>query len=139
MIIADTSGLLALFNRSEAAHEAVVSVVAEAPGPLVVSPYVLAELDYLAATRIGVAAELEVLAELASGAYDLAAFDGDDLRAATAVVDRYRDQSIGLADASIVVLADRYGTRQVLTLDRRHFDVVRPLRGRRFEVLPARP
>lgn len=138
MIIADTSGLLALFNRAEAAHEAVVSVVTEAPGPLVVSPYVLAELDYLVATRIGVSAELEVLTELGSGAYDLAAFDGDDLRVATAVVDRYRDQAIGLADASLVVLADRYETRQVLTLDRRHFDVLRPYRGRRFEVLPAR-
>ena len=48
----------------------------------------------------------------------------------------YRDQEIGVADASIVVLAERYRTRAIASLDRRHFDVLRPLDGRYFEVLP---
>ena len=34
-----------------------------------------------------------------------------------------------------VVLAERYGTTAVLTLDRRHFDVLRPLDGGRFTLL----
>ncbi len=48
----------------------------------------------------------------------------------------YRDQEIGVADASIVVLAERYRTRAIASLDRRHFDVLRPLDGGYFEVLP---
>ena len=44
--------------------------------------------------------------------------------------------ALALADASIVVLADRYRTRTIATLDRRHFDVVRPLSGGRFSVVP---
>ena len=36
------------------------------------------------------------------------------------------DQHIDVADASNVVLADQYRTRTIATLDRRHFDVVRP-------------
>jgi uncharacterized protein len=136
VIIADTSGLLALFNRTEPAHGAVQRIVAGAREPLVVSPYVGAELDYLVATRIGIEAELAVLAELGGGAYELATFGPPDLQAARGVIDRYRDQSIGVADASSVVLAERYGTREVLTLDHRHFEVVRPLTGGRFRLLP---
>jgi hypothetical protein len=136
VIIADTSGLLALFNRREPDHAAVVAAVAADAEPLVVSPYVVAELDYLVATRLGVEAELAVLAELTSGAYDLVAYGVDDLAVARSVVERYQDQEVGVADASIVVLADRYRTRTLLTLDRRHFDVVRPLGGGRFRLLP---
>lgn len=136
MIVADTSGLLALFNRRERWHQAAVKVVDAEEDPLVVSPYVVAELDYLVATREGIVAELAVLEELSSGAYVLAEIGDRDLRRAAAVVERYRDQALGVADASIIVLAERFGTRSVLTLDHRHFDGVRPLAGGRFRLLP---
>ena len=136
MTVADTSGLLALFNRTEPEHEAVRSIVAELDEPLIVSPYVVAEVDYLVAHRVGVDAELAVLSELAGGGYELACLDAAELERASEVVARYRDQAIGIADASIVLLADRYRTRRVLTLDRRHFDVLRPLSGGRFSLLP---
>lgn len=137
MIVADTSALLALFNRREPAHEAVAAVVRDEPGPLVVSPFVVAELDYLVALRIGVDAELAVLAELAGGAYHLASITAVALQRASSIVGRYREQRIGVADASIVVLAHEHRTRSILTLDRRHFDLLRPIGGGRFEVLPA--
>jgi hypothetical protein len=136
VIVADTSGLLAYFNATEPAHEAVARVVAAEDEPLVVSPYVIAELDYLVSTRVGVQAELAVLDELASGAWSLPGIDTDDLRKVAQVIARYRDQPIGVADASLVVLANRYSTRKILTLDRRHFEVLRPLGGGRFSLLP---
>jgi predicted nucleic acid-binding protein len=77
-----------------------------------------------------------VLEELAGGAYELAHLEGRDLDRAATVIERYPDQAIGLADASIVVLADRHRTREILTLDHRHFDVVRPLSGGRFKLRP---
>ena len=135
MIIADTSGLLALFNRREPAHDTVRRAVEGSDDLLVVSPYVVAELDYLVATRLGVDAELAVLDELAGGAYELDRLGGDDVRACAGVIERYRDQGIGITDASLVVLARRYSTRTILTLDRRHFDVVRPLDGGRFKLI----
>jgi len=135
-VIVDTSALLAFFDTDEPDHAAVTTVVDTATEPLVVPPYVVAELDYLVASRLGVSAELAVLRELAGGAWDLAAFDTSDLAQAQAVVERYADQSIGLADASIVILAARYQTRTVVTLDRRHFGVVRPIDGGSFKMLP---
>jgi predicted nucleic acid-binding protein len=76
------------------------------------------------------------LRELTGGAWDLPAIDSEELVKARAVIERYADQNIGVADASNVILAERYRTRTIVTLDRRHFDVLRPLVGGRFRVRP---
>ena len=136
MIIADTSGLIALFSESGPQHEAVVEWLERNDRLMVVSPYVVAEVDYLVAKRLGVEAELAVLAELAGGAYELPAMGVEDSIATRDVVERYRDLGIGAADASLVVLAERYRTRMILTLDRKHFGVLRPLDGGHFEIVP---
>ena len=136
MIIADTSGLIAFFSESGPQHEAVAGWVEANDPVLVVSPYVVAEVDYLVATRKGVHAELAVLAELSGGAYELSDMDAKALAAARRVVDRYRDLGVGVADASLVVLAERYRTRTVLTLDHKHFSVMRPLDGGTFKIVP---
>ena len=136
MIIADTSGLIAFFSESGPQHDAVVAWLDRHDPVMVVSPYVIAEVDYLVATRRGVEAELAVLAELSGGAYELAAMDTSDLADAARVVSRYSDLGIGLADASLAVLAQRYRTRTVLTLDRKHFGVMRPLDGGLFTIVP---
>ncbi|HEY6570819.1 MAG TPA: PIN domain-containing protein [Candidatus Limnocylindrales bacterium] len=135
-MIVDTSALLAYFNRLEPDHAAVTKVLDASTEPLVVSPFVIAETDYLVATRHGIEAELAVLAELAGGAWELAAIDAPELATARGLVERYADQAIGVADASMVVLAARYRTTTIVTLDRRHFDVVRPISGGHFTLLP---
>jgi len=53
------------------------------------------------------------------------------------VIQRYGDMELGLADASIVVLARRHDVRDVLTLDERHFRALRAGAGRPFHLLPA--
>lgn len=136
MIIADTSGLLAYFNQRDPDYDRVSRFVESVDEAFVVSPYVVAELDYLVASRDAVAKEVSTLRQLASGAYDLAQIFADDLVACADIIERYADQQIGVTDASLVVLARRYDTRTILTLDHRHFDVLRPLNGGRFQIVP---
>jgi uncharacterized protein len=50
---------------------------------------------------------------------------------------RYRDLELGLADASIVVLAEQWRTNAIATLDQRHFRALVPSQGGAFELLPA--
>ena len=137
MLICDTSGLLALFDAGDAHNAHVTEAVEADAGPFIVSPYVIAELDYLLATRRGVREEVAALQELATGAWDLASMTASDLETVTGLIERYQDQAVGAADASLVVLAARYRTTRVLTLDRRHFTVLRTLTGRRFNVIPV--
>lgn len=102
------------------------------------SPFVLAECDYMLSKRLGTAAAREFLGEVASGAYQLVEIDAGDVAAAAGVVDRYEDLAVGLADASLVVIAARFQTIRLLTLDERHFRTLAPLWGApAFTLLPA--
>ena len=136
MILLDTSGLLAAIDRAQPDHAACVAVLAKTRAPLVLSPFVLAELDYLVTTRIGIDAELEMLEEVGRGVYQLADLGAGEISTARTIIERYADLEIGLADASIVVLAARYRTRDVLTLDKRHFKALRTLDKKPFRILP---
>lgn len=135
-VVADTSALIALYSESGTEHDDVSAWLAAHDEPIVVSPYVVAELDYLVATRKGVDAELAVLAELAGGAYELAAMTAADIALASDLIARYRDLGIGITDASLVVLAARHGTDTILTLDRRHFGALRSLSGEALHIVP---
>ena len=135
-MIVDTSALLAFFDSAEPRHRDVARAIEAAGEPLVVSPYVIAELDHLVVTRQGGQAELAVLDELGGGAWELACLDVAELRTARTIVDRYADQRIGLADASYVVLAQRLGQTSIATLDRRHLSVLRALDGSALTLVP---
>lgn len=137
MIICDTSGLIAAYSATDPQHRRVTQILRGDRGPLVLSPFVLAELDYLTAARAGVTAELKVLDDVAAGVYMLADFTAADISHSAAIVARYRSLRIGLADASLVVLAGRYRTTRLLTFDERHFRAIRPEYGQAFALLPA--
>ncbi len=92
VILLDTSGLLAAIDRAQHTHQHAARAVTGATRPLLpCSPFVLAELDYLLATRVGEAARTRLLGEVARGAYDLAPFDSRDVRAASTIIQRYAD------------------------------------------------
>ena len=137
MIILDTSGLLAAIDASQRNHRETAAALQNAPPPWVLSPFVLAELDYLLATRVGQAAERALLAEIGRGVYRLEAFEPDDIATAERIIGRHAQLNIGLADASVVVLANRFGVGDLLTLDERHFRSLRAEGGRPFRLLPA--
>jgi uncharacterized protein len=137
VIVLDTSGLLAALDVASKQHRAARSAIEGSGYPLLLSPFVLAELDYLVATRIGPRAMSPVLADVADGAYELVAFGPEDVSSAREVMERYADLKIGLTDASLVVIAARHRTSTLLTLDERHFRAVRPLVGEAFTLLPA--
>lgn len=111
--------------------------MAEAQPPYLLSPFVLAELDYLLLTRVGIQAQTALLREVEQSAFRLEAFDHADVGQARELVEKFHDQEIGLADASIVVLSQRYSCHRVLTLDLRHFRVLPAAGARPFEIFPA--
>ncbi len=132
----DTSGVFAALDRSQPDHDASRAVL-EGDEPLLLSPFVLAELDYLLATRVSAVAGVELLRDVEAGAFELAPFSEQDVGAAATIVERFLDLGIGLADASILVLAERHETDRVLTLDQRHFRALRTASGAALTLLPA--
>jgi hypothetical protein len=137
VILLDTSGLLAAIDGSQRHHAACAAALKAATPPLLLSPFVLAELDYLLAQHIGSAAQTALLDEVARGVYQLEPFAAGDVKAAGEVLRHYADLRIGLADASLVVLAMRHRIRDVLTLDERHFRALRIGDRKKFRLLPT--
>ncbi|MFF0308185.1 PIN domain-containing protein [Streptosporangium sp. NPDC004379] len=137
--IAGTSALLALFNRRDMEHPACVKARAQV-AHLVISPLVLAELDYLLNSRIGQHAAFMVLDHIMSK-IDVKRYEipevSPHLRTARALMERYRTMDIGLTDAMNAALAAEFRTDAVFTLDRDHFRAIRPLTGHAcFRLLP---
>ena len=136
MILLDTSGLLAALDSAQRTHAEAAASLASASPPLLLSPFVLAELDYLLATRVGHRARTSMLSEVERGALTLEHFSTVDLREALAIIQRHADLGVSLADASIVVLATRHKIQEVLTLDERHFRTL-AANGKPFRLIPA--
>lgn len=117
-------------------HEPCLQLLETHPGPLLVPILCVTEVAYLVGTRLGPDAEVRLLGDLAGGALiseSVAA--GDWLRIAELVSD-YRDLPLGTVDASVVAAAERLDITSIATLDRRHFNVVRPSHAPAFQMLP---
>jgi predicted nucleic acid-binding protein len=137
-LIIDTSGYLAGVFPKHPQHAAVRQLLADVDQAPVVSPLVIAEIDYMVLDSRGVEQELATIDDLTSGAYELVDVDLDDLRAARHLAAKHRDLKIGLTDAVNAVLAERYETNEILTTDQRHFRTITPL-TRRFDAFRLLP
>jgi predicted nucleic acid-binding protein len=102
---------------------------------LVVPAMVVAEVTYLVGLRLGPVVESRFLAGLVD--VRVAAPFPEDWAGIGELVSRYGDLPLGGTDASVVALAERLNTDLVLTLDERHFRVVRPRHCPGFRLLPG--
>lgn len=137
MIVVDTSVIVAYMNSGDDHYETVGSWLERVDEDLATTPLIVAEVDHLVAARGGRAAVSALRADLAAGAYLVEWWQGA-IASAVNIAERYADNGLGLADASLVSLAQRIGTVSIATLDERHFRVVRPLEGgEAFRLLPT--
>jgi hypothetical protein len=137
VIVVDTSIVVAYMNAADDYHAPVAGWLDGADDDLATTPLIVAEVDHLVGARGGPTARRALHRDLASGAYLVEWWPGA-IAAAVKIAERYADTGLGLADASLVALAERLGTIDIATLDKRHFRVGRPLaRGKALRLLPA--
>jgi uncharacterized protein len=124
VIVADTGAIVALIDRSDRHHEAVLAVYEANPAGVRLPWAILPEVDYLLATHVGPKAQLAFLADLAEESFAIEWERGGDLRRAEEINRRYAGLRLGLVDAVVMAVAERLRA-DVLTLDVRHFRAVR--------------
>lgn len=103
---------------------------------LLVPVSVLPEADYLISERVGSAVATRVLESIVQGEMRLEQVTSMDLPRILTLMQQYAGANIGFVDASIVAVAERLGVRTVLTLDRRHFGLIRPSHCPTLSLLP---
>ena len=100
------------------------------------SPFVVGEVCYFLNTRATPAAEASFLRSVVAGTFRLVEPASADLERTAALIEQYADLPLGAADASVIAVGERFGIKTVLTLDQRHFRIVRPRHVGSFQLLP---
>ncbi|OGQ25364.1 MAG: hypothetical protein A2138_02335 [Deltaproteobacteria bacterium RBG_16_71_12] len=134
MAVVDTGPLYAAVDRDDADHVRCAAILERDDLELVVPAMVVAEAAYLIERRMGAKVEAAFLRALSDLAVE--APGPEDWQRIAALVETYTDLPLGGTDASVVALAERLGTDLVVTLDRRHFEIVRSKKRKPLRLLP---
>lgn len=135
MLIVDAGPLYAAAARGDRNHARSVELLSGA-GPLLVPALVVAEVSYLLADRIGAHAELALTRAIANGELIVEPVLDQEWPRIADLCERYLDLPLGVTDASVVALAERYEVEVIASLDHRHFGVVRPRHVPAFTLVP---
>jgi predicted nucleic acid-binding protein len=136
MLVVDAGPLVAAAATRDRNHERCVTLLSQAPGPLIVPALVLTEVAYFLSDRIGQSAELAFARSLRDGELLVEPVEPSDWARVAELVDAYADLPLGIVDASVVAACERLGSSELATLDHRHFSVVRPRHCESLSLLP---
>ena len=122
--LVDTGPLVAYLDSSEVEHDLVGDVLDDFNGVLTTTAAVVTEvMHFIRRTRFGATALSEFISQSGMRVYGLC--EPADIRDAAVLMQRYADTPMDFADATLVLLADRLATSDILTLDRRGFNTYR--------------
>lgn len=133
-LLADAGPLVAILNRSDAAHADCVRVLRRTTSALSTTWPVVTEATYLLGFSFD--AQDGVLEMIERAELRVLPLEAGDVPSIRVLMRKYRDLPMDLADASLVHVAAREGIDRIFTLDRRDFGVYRLRRGKRFTIVP---
>lgn len=122
LVVLDTSALFAALDRGQAHHESVLAALRPYAGTFVLPVTTLAEIAHFIERDLGSRVTSAFVRDIVRGAYELDCGLNDWPRI-QALVDRYADMPLGVADAAVIACAERRKA-VVATLDHRHFRAV---------------
>jgi uncharacterized protein len=136
MIPIDTGVFLALLNRRDPYHQEVQLALSRVRERLITTYPVLTETCYFLLARQCDVSPAHFLQQITQqGLVTLFDFEIHHLKRMAELMERYGDQPMDFADASLVVLAEQLGHGRILTIDRRDFAVYRWNNHQPFENL----
>jgi hypothetical protein len=136
VIIVDSGVLIAAADVDDRHHESCAQLFSERGDEFVVPAGVTVEVCWMLGRHVSVDLEVDFLESIADGELRVEALIPADYRRTAELVGTYSDLPLGVVDASVVAIAERFGTTEVATLDHRHFTVVRPDHTPAFTLLP---
>ena len=114
-VLADTGPLVALFDPDDRDHDRVVQFVKAFSGTMGTTWTVVTEVTHLLDFSVG--KQLEFLGWVERGGIAVADIETKDLPRIAGLMKKYAAAPMDFADATLVFVADRTGTQQIMTLD----------------------
>ncbi len=131
----DTGFLLAVLDADDQMHEACVEILLQEPAPLL-PEVVLPELAYMVLRELGYETLTTFLRSLSRGEMTIERITSTDLSRTAEILEKYADSGIDFVDGAIMAVAERLKIKQIFTLDRRHFSLMRPKHCPSFDIFP---
>lgn len=132
-VLLDTGPLVAFLSKNDAEHDRAVELFANCAPPFRTCEAVLSEACFLM-RRVHRLGPAEVIALGSSGLYELGFNGGASWPHLEAILKKYADRPISLADACLIRCAELYEEPRVASFDD-DFGFYRWARSRRFQVL----
>jgi predicted nucleic acid-binding protein len=132
VVLIDTGAIVAMLDRNERNHRRCVEALEHVDAPLVTCEAVIAESCYLLRDLRGAADA--VLENVERGVFQIPFRLTEATKAVRALLARYANVPMDLADGCLVHLADLVNSGRILTLDH-DFTVYRWRRRRPFDLL----
>jgi uncharacterized protein len=117
MILCDAGVLLCLVDRTQPQHKAYKSAVMRLAKPLVTTWSCLTEAMYLALHRGDWQMQKQLGQLLLDKLLTVYEIQESDYSRLLTLMEQYRDRPMDLADATLVLAAEKTGYRQIFTLD----------------------
>ena len=130
----DTGPLVAYLDSADSAHETVAASLGGFVGTLCTTSAVITEAMYLLGDHSGGPRRLAEFVQ-AAGVHIFESTQHSQLHAAVVLMENYADTPMDFADATLVLLSDEVGTRDILTLDLRGFSAYRTRKGKSFRIV----
>ena len=134
--VIDAGVLYALVDTADEFHDRAVAAVKREREAIIVPQATLPEICYRIGSRLGAAQEAAFLRYLTDSDWRLEPLTEQDLARVIALMTEHATEGIGYVQAAIAAIAERMGAVRIYTLNRRHFETMRPVHVERFELLP---
>ena len=136
MILVDAGPLIAVLDHKDAEHKRCVRVLAELPRPFVSTWAVVTEVFHVLGGRAGWRSQEGISRMIDQRALILANLVETDMPRIRDLMSKYQSVPMDIADATLVVIAERMQRYRIFTLDS-DFQIYRTRDRRAFEVVPA--
>lgn len=133
--VADTGFIVALTNTNDTAHVSARQNFIRFE-QIFLPQSTLTEILFLIRRDAGTATVINFLDSLYRSRLKLTCLNDHDIKRTTQLLKQYQDSRIDFVDASVMAMAERLEIRNILTLDRRDFSLVRPEKWDYFELYP---
>ena len=134
-LLIDTGPLVAYLDRADAEHDTIAAFLGEFTGMLCTTSAVITEAMHLLKDDDRGPRRLAEFVQ-AARVHVFESTQPQQLLSAVTLIEKYSDAPMDFADATLVLLSDRVGANQIVTLDRRGFGIFRTPKGKPFDVMP---
>lgn len=114
-ILIDAGPLIALFDGSDAYHAKIIDYLSKTRARLVTSWPVITETCHM--LDFSVHAQIDFLKWCERGGIQIESTSATDLRRIIELTERYSNVPMDLADATLILVAERLNIKEIITID----------------------